>query len=308
VTSELAIEVRGLVRSYRGRPAVREIDLSVRRGEVFALLGPNGAGKTTTVEILEGLRRRDAGSVSVLGFDPAEGQRAMRERIGIVLQSTGLDPYLSVAETMELLAAPYPRRLPAGDVLELVGIADRRSRRVGALSGGERRRLDVAVALCGDPDLLFLDEPTTGFDPLARRSAWGMVRRLAGMGRTVVLTTHFMDEAQHLADRIAIMADGRIVALGTSAELTRRTGGDTVVTFSLPSGAPCPPPDLPGDLDERDGSWTLVTGDPAAGLHALTGWALGEGLGLDDLEVRRPTLEDAYLRLTVAGRDGEAGG
>ena len=214
-SADLAVDVRGLRKAYGSFEAVRGVDLRIQRREVFALLGPNGAGKTTTVEILEGYRKRDAGEVTVLGFDPAKQERRFREQIGIVLQSTGIDPYLTVAETVDLFGGYYPNPRPTDEVLEVVGLTEQRDIRVRKLSGGQQRRLDVAVGLAGDPELLFLDEPTTGFDPGARRGAWEMIRNLQTIGKTVVLTTHYMDEAEQLADHVAIMARGEIVALGT---------------------------------------------------------------------------------------------
>ena len=210
-----AVSVRGLTKSYADVPAVRGVDLEITRGEVFALLGPNGAGKTTTVEILEGFRARDGGKVSVLGFDPGRQRSRLKGRIGIVLQSTGVDRYLTVAETIAMYSGYYPHPRPVDEVIDLVGLEDKRNSRVVKLSGGQQRRLDVAIALAGDPELLFLDEPTTGFDPSARHEAWEVVKNLAALGKTVLLTTHYMDEAQYLADRVAVIAAGRIVAEGT---------------------------------------------------------------------------------------------
>ncbi len=279
---------------------MRGIDLSVRRGEVFALLGPNGAGKTTTVEVLEGYRQRDAGDVSVLGFDPAEGRRELMAKVGIVLQSTGVDPYLTVVETVELLGASYPRRLPAEEVLGLVGLSEQRDRRVGKLSGGQRRRLDLAAALVGDAELLFLDEPTTGFDPSARREAWAVIKGLAEAGKTVFLTTHYMEEAQYLADRVAILADGQIVALGPPSSLgdgnLRR---ETVVSFGSAAGSPSLPRELAEHATVHEGRVELATDSLVATLHALTGWALERGLDLEGLVISRPSLEDVYLQLTT---------
>ena len=292
----VAISIRGLRKSYGPIEAVRGIDLEIRSGEVFALLGPNGAGKTTTVEILEGYRSRDGGEVSVLGYDPGRNQRAMKERIGIVLQSTGVDPYLSVREVVALHAGYFPAPRDVDEVIALAGLTEQRDRRVKRLSGGQRRRVDLAVALVGDPQLLFLDEPTTGFDPSARRQAWGMVRELAGLGKTVVLTTHFMDEAQALADRVAIIAAGRIVAEGTPQSL----GGDAVersrVRFALPDEC-----DLPDRFGARltDGVYELETDAPTRLLNRLTEWALSADVDLLRLEVLRPSLEDVYLALTA---------
>jgi ABC-2 type transport system ATP-binding protein len=297
--SGIAIEMRGLRKSYGNLEALRGVDLSIPEGQVFALLGPNGAGKTTLVEILEGYRRRDAGEVSVLGFDPGRNERALKAQLGIVLQSTGVDPYLTVAETIDLYRAAYPHPRPVDEVLELVGLEEQRNARVRRLSGGQQRRLDVAVALAGDPRLLFLDEPTTGFDPSARRNAWEVVRNLTALGKTVVLTTHYMDEAQHLADRVAILVAGRIVADGPPATLT---GGDdraaTRVRFSLPAGTPGPPAALGAERLDGGNVYQLRTQDATRTLHELTGWAIEHGLSLDSLEVARTSLEDVYLALT----------
>ena len=295
----LAVEVRGLHKAYRGGPAVRGIDLSVNQGEVFALLGPNGAGKTTTVEILEGFRSRDAGDVRVLGFDPATGDHNFKARVGMVLQTTGIDPYLTAAEMVDLLGAAYPRRLATDDALELVGLLPQADQPVRKLSGGQRRRLDVAVAMAGDADLLFLDEPTTGFDLSARRAAWDLIKQLAHRGRTIFLTTHYMEEAECLADRVAIIVEGKIVADGPPRHLTTDTA--SVVTFRLPVGAPPMPADLsdlmPAQTD-FDRGFYLRTDDPVRFLHRLTDWAVSEDVALQALHVSQPSLEDTYLRLT----------
>ena len=320
-----AIEVRGLRKSYGRVEAVRGVDLRVETGEVFALLGPNGAGKTTTVEILEGYLGRSAGEVSVLGFDPSriEGralsglasllpgmgrrfqERRFKERIGIVLQSTGVDPYLNVQETVNLFRGYYPDPLPLEDVLTATGLTEQRRVRVRRLSGGQQRRLDVAVGLAGNPDLLFLDEPTTGFDPSARRDAWEMVRNLKQLGKTVLLTTHYMDEAEHLADRLAIMVKGKIVAEGTPAELVRR-GGATTIKFGLEPETPPVPDSLAAERDGTDGRYTILTDTPTESLHLLTGWAVERGIELEQLSVSRASLEDVFVELTRAAEEDES--
>jgi len=290
---DLAVEVRGLQKRYGDLEAVRGIDLEIRRGEVFALLGPNGAGKTTTVEILEGHRARSGGEVSVLGHDPARREKALLQRIGIVLQTTGVEPYLSVEETIELFRGYYPDPLPLDDVLELVGLQEKRSSRVRKLSGGLQRRLDVGVGICGNPELLFLDEPTTGFDPAARRGAWGMIRGLRELGKTIVLTTHYLDEAQALADRVAIIAQGKILVEGAPDSLAGRE--TTTISFRRPDG------ELPGvarEAEESGGVLTLRTDRPTAVLHELTHWAADRHIELDGLQVMRASLEDVYLQLT----------
>jgi ABC-2 type transport system ATP-binding protein len=298
-----AIEIEGLRKRYGDLEAVRGIDLSVDAGEVFALLGPNGAGKTTTVEILEGYRSPTAGEVRVLGHDPGRRERSLRERVGIVLQATGVDPFLTVRETVRLYARYYPHPRNVDEVIELVGLSEKRDARVNRLSGGQRRRLDVAVALAGDPDLLFLDEPTTGFDPGARRAAWEIVRNLAGLGKTVFLTTHYMDEAQVLASRVAVIAKGEIVAEGSPTTLGDRHRAGTRIRFRVPAGT-AEPPAAVGRLSPTADGWVeLVVRDPVRELHELTTWALDRGLELEGLEVTRPTLEDVYLELT----GGEAG-
>ena len=295
--AEPAVHVTELRKSYGSLQAVAGIDLHVAPGEVFALLGPNGAGKTTTVEILEGHRRRTGGEVSVLGHDPARGEQEFRRRIGIVLQSAGAEPYLTVAESIALYAGYYPHPRPTDEVIELVGLAAQRDRRIGKLSGGQRRRVDLAIALAGDPELLFLDEPTTGFDPGARRQAWEMIRGLAALGKTIFLTTHYMDEAQALAGRVAIIAAGRIVAEGSPETLGGRAEAGTRLRFSLPAGTM-----LPGRFGATPvgAAFELTTTEPTGLLHELTGWAIGEGIVLNGLEVMRPSLEDTYLSLTGA--------
>ncbi|MBI4259316.1 MAG: ABC transporter ATP-binding protein [Actinobacteria bacterium] len=302
-----AIEVGGLRKSYGAVEAVRGVDFSVSEGEVYALLGPNGAGKTTTVEILEGHRRRDAGDVSVLGFDPARGERDFRERVGIVLQSAGLDPYLTAAETVDQYRAAYPAPRSADEVLELVGLSAERDTRVLRLSGGQQRRLDVAVALAGDPPLLFMDEPTTGFDPSARRNAWGLVRGLADLGKTILLTTHYMDEAQALSDRVGVIVRGEIVAEGPPATLAGRHLAETVVRFRAPEEAGLPPSLAEEAVRGGEGWVELITAEPTRVLHDLTGWAVARDLELEGLEVRRPSLEDVYLQITggAAADEGE---
>jgi ABC-2 type transport system ATP-binding protein len=294
------VEVRRLRKRYGDVEAVGGIDLHVEAGEVFALLGPNGAGKTTTVEILEGYRRRTDGEALVLGRDPGHLDRATRQRIGIVLQSTGVDPFLTVRETVELYAGYYPRPRDVDEVVEVVGLSEKRDARVVKLSGGQQRRLDVAVALAGDPELLFLDEPTTGFDPGARRNAWEIVRNLTALGKTVFLTTHYMDEAQALANRVAVIARGEIVAEGPPSTLAGRDLAQTQVRFRVPD--PSTLPSL-GFLVAADGTLEIRTDDPTAVLHRLTSWALEGGVTLEALEVHRPSLEDVYLELT----GGEAG-
>ena len=275
-----AILVEDLRKSYGDHEAVRGISFRIEEGEVFGLLGPNGAGKTTTVEILEGYRERDGGRVDVLGFDPARAQPAYRERIGVVLQQSQLWSNLTVAETHRMFAGYYEEPRDADEVIDLVGLGAKRDARVKTLSGGQKRRLDLGVALVGDPDLVFLDEPTTGFDPAARRAAWGMIRSLRSLGKTILLTTHYLDEAEQLADRVAVLREGLIVREGTPAELTGDTS-ETEVRY------------------RRDGHEIVIrTTDPTTLLHELTAAAMAEGRELEGLTVRRPTLEDVYLALT----------
>jgi ABC-2 type transport system ATP-binding protein len=288
------IEVEHLSKRYGDQVAVADVSLCVQAGEVFCLLGPNGAGKSTTTEILEGYRARSGGSVRVLGHDPQDGARALRERIGIVLQECGVPLELTVAELIAMYGRPYPRRRPADELIELVGLEGKRDARAGTLSGGQRRRLDLALALVGDPDVVFLDEPTTGFDPSARRSAWAAIRNLCALGKTVFLTTHFMDEAQALADRVAVLRAGRIVAAGTPDELGGRGERPATVRFRAPLEVELP---FPGA--EREGEHVrLAAPDAAATAHAVTSWAHERGLVLRDFSVTRPSLEDIYLTLT----------
>jgi ABC-2 type transport system ATP-binding protein len=276
------ISISDLRMSYGATEAVRGIDLDVQRGEVFAFLGPNGAGKTTTVEILEGYRKRSGGEVTVLGEDPQRAGHEWRERIGIVLQSGRLDPYLTVRESLDLYAGYFRKPLATADVIALIGLEGKADERTGRLSGGQQRRLDVGMALVGDPELLFLDEPTTGFDPSARRQAWDVIAGLRDLGKTVFLTTHYMDEAQRLADRVTIIAAGRIVARGTPQDLGERESGETTIRYRA---------------DGRE--VVLQTATPVQTLHELTAKALADGAELEGLEVTRPSLEDVYLELTA---------
>ncbi len=287
MSADPAIEVRDLRKSYGSVEALRGVSFRVERGEVYGLLGPNGAGKTTTVEILEGHRERSSGEVLVLGRDPARGDRELRQRVGIVLQEGGFYPRATVREALEHFGAAYPRPRGADDAVALAGLEGQADTRVRRLSGGQRRRLDLALALVGDPELVFLDEPTTGFDPAARRSAWEVIRALPGLGTTVVLTTHYLEEAQALADRVAIVKDGRVVIEGVPAELA---GESTRYRVSYRDN---------GHVREHQ------TEDPTGLLHRLTTEALAAGRTLDGLSVTRPSLEDVYLRLTgEAGSDG----
>jgi ABC-2 type transport system ATP-binding protein len=311
--SEAVISVRGLRKSYGDLEAVRGIDLAVERGEIFAFLGPNGAGKTSTVEILEGYRRRSAGEVSVLGADPAAAGREWRGRIGIVLQESRMHPELTVRETIELFAGYYPAPRPVDETIERVGLEEKAGDRVGRLSGGQQRRLDVALALIGDPELLFLDEPTTGFDPSARRRAWDVSAGLRQLGKTIFLTTHYMEEAQALADRVAIIARGELAAQGSPSELSGRQGSASRIAFRLPDGVSIDqlPERVLAEIDgaggAAGGAVRLRTEDPVPLLNEITAWALERGLPLAGLEVRRPSLEDVYLELTAGGAvDDEA--
>jgi ABC-2 type transport system ATP-binding protein len=283
-----AIDVRGLRKSYGSLEAVRGLDFKIEEGEVFGLLGPNGAGKTTTVEILEGYRSRDDGDVRVLGHDPERPGPDFRERIGVVLQQSQLWPNLTVLETHAIFAGYYGRARDVDEVVALVGLAEKADARVKSLSGGQKRRLDLGIALVGDPDLVFLDEPTTGFDPAARRAAWEMIRSLRSLGKTVLLTTHYLDEAEQLADRVAVMREGQIVRVGTPTELTT-TGLETEIRF------------------RRDGEDVVIrTAEPTKVLAELTASAVARGEELEGLEVRRPTLEEVYLALTEEPTEAES--
>ncbi len=295
-----AIEVRDLRRSYGETQAVRGVSFEVARGEVFCLLGPNGAGKTTIVEILEGYRFRSGGEARVLGIDPASGSRELHEQVGIVLQQCGVQVDLSVTELVEMYGRYHTRQLPVDDVIELVELTDKRDVRAKQLSGGQRRRLDLALALVGDPELIFLDEPTTGFDPAARRQAWSTIRSLCQLGKTVFLTTHFMDEAQHLADRVAVMRDGEIIASGRPDELGGRDLRPAEIRFSLPRTiALGDVPEMPCETRSLDGEHVLiVTREPVRATQILTTWAVERGADLGHFSVTQPTLEDIYLELT----------
>jgi ABC-2 type transport system ATP-binding protein len=298
-TKTPAISVHGLRKAYGENEAVRGIDFEVAPGEVFGFLGPNGAGKTTTIEILEGYRERTAGEISVLGIDPSDATREWRTRIGLVLQECELNPLLTVAETMKLYSSFFPKARPVDETLDLVGLGSKRDARVGSLSGGQQRRLDVGVGIVGNPELLFLDEPTTGFDPSARRDAWNMIEGLKELGTTIVLTTHYMDEAQHLADRVVIMREGGIVAEGAPDTLGEQLGRETMIRFRT----------LDGIADRASGAIgrdavisgdqaTIASTDPQRDLYRLLSWAEEEGITLPDLEVRRPSLEDVFLEVT----------
>ena len=291
-----AIVVDGLRKSYGAVEAVRGVSFTVEEGEVFGLLGPNGAGKTTTIEILEGYRTRDAGNVTVLGIDPHIGGRKLRERVGLVLQEAAVPPMLSVTELVELYRGYYPSPRPAAEIIELVGLTEKTHERVRKLSGGQQRRLDVALGLVGDPELIFLDEPTTGFDPSARRAAWEVVRNMRTLGKTIVLTTHYMDEAQYLADRICVIAAGKVVAQGTPETLRAGTEQLTHIRFELPDGVAATAVPLPTRWE--DGTAIIETAQPTRVLKELTTWAVAQGVELPNLEVTRPSLEDVYLELT----------
>jgi ABC-2 type transport system ATP-binding protein len=293
--TDIAIDVQGLRKTYGQTEAVSGIDLQVARGEIFAMLGPNGAGKTTTVEVLEGYRNPTSGEVRVLGYEPARGSRPFKQRIGIVLQETSVESYLTVEETIDMYRGYFASPRPLDELLELVGIAEQRKTRVKRLSGGQKRRLDVAVGLAGDPELLFLDEPTTGFDPAARRGAWEMLRGLKALGKTIFLTTHYMDEAERLSDRVAIISRGRIVAQGTPEELI---GMEPTSTIRLRATAPVR--DFLSGIEgvsSQDGYVTVSTPDPTTALYQITSHAHASGINLEDLTVSRPSLEDMYLRL-----------
>jgi ABC-2 type transport system ATP-binding protein len=294
--NEPVIAVRGLRKRYAAAEAVAGIDLDVQRGEIFAFLGPNGAGKTTTVEILEGFRRRSEGEVRVLGVDPARAGSAWRNRVGCVLQESAAEPGLTVRECLRLYAGYYEKPRDIDDTIALVGLDAKADTLGEELSGGQRRRLDVALALIGDPELVFLDEPTTGFDPSARRQAWSVIEGLRKLGKTVFLTTHYMDEAENLADRIAVIANGRIVAEGTPQTLGGRGRMAARISFAHPAGVALD--ELPIHAQTGDGRVTIESVHPLADVKTLADWALSRSIDLPDLDVRRPSLEDVYLQLT----------
>jgi ABC-2 type transport system ATP-binding protein len=301
--ADTVVSVRGLRKSYDQVEAVAGLDLHVSRGEIFAFLGPNGAGKTTTVEILEGFRTRTAGEVTVLGVDPARAGGAWRDRVGVVLQESQPEPGLTVRDCLRLYAGYYSAPRDIAGTIGLVGLEEKADALAERLSGGQRRRLDVALALVGDPELIFLDEPTTGFDPSARRAAWGVIAGLRELGKTVFLTTHYMDEAENLADRIAVIAAGRIVAEGTPETLGGRERMAAILRFKLPDG--CSADELPDSLrplvrSSANGRMVLESRQPLIEVRALADWALERGLDLPDLDLRRPSLEDVYLELTQA--------
>ena len=304
-----AVTVSNLVKDYGAVRAVDGVSFEVERGEVFALLGPNGAGKSTTVEILEGHRSRTSGTVQVLDTDPAVAGPSFRDRIGIVLQSSGIDPELTVREALDFYGAAYSRRVPTGELIEMVELHDKAGARIATLSGGQQRRIDVALGLVGDPEVVFLDEPTTGFDPAARRRGWELVERLVSEQRAVVLTTHYLDEAEHLADRVAVLADGRIVAEGTPAEL-RAGVGSALIRFTVPdsvepvSGLLDP---VSGRIVGRGRHVEITTDNPTSDLAHLTGWAAERGIELEGLTVSAPSLEDVYLALVAGGADPAGG-
>ncbi len=302
------VSVEGLCKTYGNTPAVDGVSFEVGHGEVFALLGPNGAGKTTTVEVLEGFRRRDSGQVRVLGVDPADRScsRAFRERIGVVLQELAVEPFLTVRQALARNAGYYPRPREVDEVLGLVGLEDRADRRIKSLSGGQQRRLDLGLGIVGNPELLFLDEPTTGFDPLARRGAWDVVRALTGGGTTVILTTHYMDEAEALADRVAVISSGHIVAQGPPATLGGRDAGEVRIRFQVPAGTRLP--EIPAAVSASpSGQVEIMTDREIEVLAAVTSWGVSDVVEITGLTVERLTLEDVYLRLTGHAATGTTG-
>ena len=300
VTSDVVVSVRALRKRYGQVEAVAGVDLTINRGEVFGLLGPNGAGKTTIVEILEGHRSATAGEVRVLGYDPERREREFRERIGIVPQEGGVEPVLTVREVIDLYSAAYAHPRPVDEVVDLVGLEEKRDSRVETLSGGQRRRLDLALGIASDPEVLFLDEPTTGFDPSARRRSWELIDRLRSLRKTILLTTHYMEEAQRLADRVAVIASGRIVAEGDPSSLAGREVGSAVVTFLRPDGVRLQELPLPEgvELEHSNGHVVFRTTTPTRDLEPLVLWAVRQDRELDGLTITRPSLEDVYLELT----------
>jgi ABC-2 type transport system ATP-binding protein len=295
-----AIQVSDLHKSYGEYEAVRGVNLDIAVGEIFGFLGPNGAGKSTTIEILEGYRKRTQGDAWVLGVDPGKPTREWRQRIGLVLQDSQLEPTLTVRETVTMFSDFYPKPRPVDETIELVGLKEKRDARIGTLSGGQRRRADVAVAIVGDPELIFLDEPTTGFDPSARREAWNMIEGLKSLGKTIFLTTHYMDEAQHLADRVAILAAGKIVARGRPEELGGATEQAAVIRFRVPDGITLEQlrSGAQASVEIAGSEASIQSDDPQEVLYRLLSWAEREGRKLEALEVSRPSLEDVFLQLT----------
>jgi ABC-2 type transport system ATP-binding protein len=296
----MVIEVEHLVKRFGGFTAVQDISFGVQAGQVAAVLGPNGAGKTTTIEILEGFLAPSGGTARVLGADPRRGSRAWRARIGLVLQSTSLDMQLTVAEALGLYAGLFPRPMPAAAVLDMIGLGPDAATRIGALSGGQRRRVDLGLAIIGRPEILFLDEPTTGLDPEARRELWAIIQSLVAAGTTVLLTTHYIEEAQRLADRVIVLAEGRVVADATPGQLRAR-GGTPVIRYRLPPGTRAEdlPPALGHYVDPDRGELTLPSADLTADLGELVSWARRSQADLTGLEIAPPSLEDAYLSLTA---------
>jgi ABC-2 type transport system ATP-binding protein len=304
---QAAVIVRDLRMRFGRREVLHGLDLSVSAGTVFGIVGPNGAGKTTTLETLEGYRRPSTGTISVLGMDPTRAGRAFRERIGILLQEGGVEPYLTVAEVVDATRRMYPRPLLLADLLEIVGLTGQAQVRVRRLSAGQRRRLELALALSGDPDVLFLDEPTVGFDPEARLAAWDAIRRFARSGRTVILATNLMEEAQELADRVAVIVAGKVVAEGSPVEVVGTGGPGSLVRFRLPVGGPGLPPELTRTMAAaRDDVVELRTNDPALLMRDLGAWAVRHDLRLADVVISPRSLEDAYLELTGSAAERDA--
>lgn len=296
-----AIEVEGLHKSYGDFEAVKGIDLKVKVGEIFALLGPNGAGKTTTIEILEGFLTPNSGHVRVLGYEPSKHERIYKERIGIVLQETEVEEFLSVEESIRLVRSYYQNPLPLDEILAATGLTEQRRVRPRKLSGGQKRRLDVAMGLAGNPDLLFLDEPTTGFDPHARRDAWDMLRNLRELGKTVLLTSHYMDEVEHVADRAAVMINGKIISEGTPQELAHEA--EPTISFSADPNLSLPL-EIEADAIRDDSRYELSSPDLVKSLHVLTGWAIENNVQLEDLSITRRSLDDAFVQLTQSAEEG----
>ena len=294
MNEDFAIKVKDLTKSYDTQLAVKGIDLQIRRGEIFALLGPNGAGKTTIIEILEGHRNRTSGDVTVLGHDPEHNNPSSRDRLGIVLQDNGVEPYLKVGEILEQYTGFYENPKPVYEILLITNLFEQRDSYPKQLSGGQQRRLDFAICLCGDPDLLFLDETTTGFDPSARRSAWDLILHLKSLGKTILLTTHYMDEAEALADRIALMQEGLIISEGKLSDL-RNSQEDTTICFTLANPNQEFPEDLKSLVSIIGNKVTVKTGDPTSTLHKLTKWAINNKTDISNWEIKKQSLEDVFL-------------